>query len=105
MVVLPTPPLPTMPTFTAIPPSINTYESCTYVGQGTTQTTTDQRSVPGARLRPRLDAAHGSPTFVRRPLAPSPGFLVRSAPTLHQAGRPSGRLPGGESADAGCRGC
>src|SRR5256714_10216176 len=90
MVVLPTPPLPTMPTFTAIPPSMNTYESGTYVGQGTTPTTTDQRSVPGARVCLRLDAAQRSP--VSCPPSPS-----RAPPTR-------GRLHVDESAHGGCPG-
>src|SRR2546421_4330889 len=102
MVVLPTPPLPTMPIFTAIPPSVNTYESGTYVDLGTTQTTNDQPSVPGARLRPRLDAAQGSPASCPPPPSrPAPAFLVRSTRTLHHAGATRGRLHVDESAHAG----
>src|SRR5260370_36356054 len=89
MVVLPTPPLPTMPTFTAIPPSMNTYESGTYVGQGTTPTATDQVS-PGCAGTSRLDAAQRSPVSC----PPSP---ARAAPTR-------GRLHVDESAHGGCPG-
>jgi hypothetical protein len=42
--------------------------------------------------------------LVHPPLAPTPGFLVRSTPTLHQAGATRGRLHVDEFAHGGCPG-